>query len=117
VFFHQHRIAFSTRKELKPLYSLFNSTTKNVSEDLDAELLSSFSKNVKVSLKKHDLELLQYSSVLFGNRFELNIDLKAIVEMTRPNKHQSRTVGQIAKLPSKWGLWLPSNFMHCGAKF
>jgi len=34
-------------------------------------------------------------SVLFDNRFELNNDLKAIVEMTRPNKHQSRTVGQI----------------------
>jgi len=29
--------------------------------------------------------------------------------MTRGNKHQSRTVGQIVKLPS--------NFMHCGAKF
>jgi len=29
--------------------------------------------------------------------------------MIRPNKHQSRTVGQIVKLSS--------NFMHCGAKF
>jgi len=29
--------------------------------------------------------------------------------MTLPNKHQSRAVGQIVKLPS--------NFMHCGAKF
>jgi len=29
--------------------------------------------------------------------------------MTRTNKHQSRTVGQIVKLLS--------NFMHCGAKF
>jgi len=55
------------------------------------------------------LELFQYSSVLFDNRFELNNDLKAIVEMTRPDKHQSRTTGQILKLPS--------NFMHCGAKF
>jgi len=50
-----------------------------------------------------------YSSVLFDNRFELHNDLKAIVEMTRPNKHQSRTMGQIVKLPS--------NFMHCEAKF
>jgi len=40
---------------------------------------------------------------------ELNNDLKAIEEMTWPNKHQSRTVGQIVKLPS--------NFMHCGVKF
>jgi len=29
--------------------------------------------------------------------------------MTQPNKHQSRTVGQIVKLPS--------NFMQCGVKF
>jgi len=35
--------------------------------------------------------------------------MKAIVEMTRPNKHQSRTLGQIVKLQS--------NFIHCGAKF
>jgi len=34
--------------------------------------------------------------------------MKAIVEMTRPNEHQSRTVGQIVKLQS--------NFMQCGAK-
>jgi len=53
--------------------------------------------------------LVYSSSVLFDNRFELNNDLKTIVEMTRPNKHQSRTVGQIVKLPS--------DFMHCGAKF
>jgi len=63
----------------------------------------------KVWFKKHALELFQYSSVLFDNRFERNNDLKSIVEMTRPNKHQSRTVGQIVELPS--------NFMHCGAKF
>jgi len=54
--------------------------------------------NVKVWFKKHAWELFQYISVLFGNRFELNNDLKAIVEMTRPNKHQSRTVGQIVAL-------------------
>jgi len=36
-------------------------------------------------------------------------NVKVIVEMTQPNKHQSRTVGQIVKLPS--------SFMHCGAKF
>jgi len=54
-------------------------------------------------------ELFQYSSVLFDNRFKLNNDLKAIVEMTRPNKHQSRTVGQIVKLPR--------NVMQCGAWF
>jgi len=34
---HQHRIAFSTRKELQPLYSLVNSTPQNISENLDAE--------------------------------------------------------------------------------
>jgi len=33
--------------------------------------------------------------VLFDNRFELNKDLKAIVEMTRPNKHQSRTEAKL----------------------
>jgi len=54
------------------------------------------------------LELAQYISVLFDNRFELNNDLKEIVEMTQPNKHQSRTVRQIVKLSS--------NFMHCGEK-
>jgi len=50
------------------------------------------------------LEILRYSSVLFDNRFELNNDLKAIVDMTRPNKHQSRTAGQkIAKqLHAMW---------------
>jgi len=37
VFFHQHRIAFSTRKSCN-LFTLVNSTTKNISEDLlDAE--------------------------------------------------------------------------------
>jgi len=74
------------------------------------QLLSSrpTAQNVKVRFKKLALELLQYSSVLFGNRFELNNDLKAIVEMARPNKHHSRTVGQLVKLPS--------NFMLCGAK-
>jgi len=53
--------------------------------------------------------LENYCSIaLFSdNRFELNNDLRAIVDMTRPNKHQSRTVGQK----------LPSNFMQCGAKF
>jgi len=40
---------------------------------------------VKVWLKEHALELIQSSFVLFDNRFELNDDLKAIVEMTRPN--------------------------------
>jgi len=35
--------------------------------------------------------------------------MKAIVELTRPNEHQSITVGQIVKLPS--------NFTQCGAKF
>jgi len=60
-------------------------------------------------LKKEALELFQYGSVLFDNRFELNNDLKAFVAMTRQNKYQSRTVGQIVKLSS--------NFMHSGAKF
>jgi len=74
------------------------------------QLLSSrpITQNVSV-IKKHAWELFQHSFVLFDNRFELNNDLKAIVEMTRPNKHQCRTVDQIVKLPS--------NFMHCGAKF
>jgi len=51
-----------------------------------------------------------FSIVLFSliSLFKLTNDLKANVEMTRPNKHQSRTVGQIVKLQS--------NFMHCGAK-
>jgi len=31
------------------------------------------------------LELFQYSSVLFDNRFELNNDLQAIGEIIRPN--------------------------------
>ena len=66
------------------------------------QLLSSRStaQNVDVWFKKHAWELFQNSSVLFDNRFELNNDLKAIVKMTRWNKHQSRTVGQIVKLPS-----------------
>jgi len=38
-----------------------------------------------VILKKHALELFQYSYALFDNRFELNSDLKAIVEITPPN--------------------------------
>ena len=52
-----------------------------------------------------------FSIVLFSliSLFKLTNDLKAIVEMTWPNKHQSRTVGQIVKLLS--------NFMHRGAKF
>jgi len=41
--------------------------------DFLLKLLSSISQKVKVC------------SVLFDNRFELNSDLKAIVEMTRPN--------------------------------
>jgi len=41
--------------------------------------------NVKVRFKKHALELFQHNPVLFDNRFELNNDLKAIVEMTLPN--------------------------------
>jgi len=64
---------------------------------------------MSVWFKKHAWELFQYSYVLFVNWFELNNDLKAIVEMTRPNKHQSRTAGQIVKFPS--------NFMCCWAKF
>ena len=73
------------------------------------QLLSSRPVVQNVWFEKHASEVFQYSSVLFDNRFKLNNDLKAIVEMTRPNKHQSRTVGQIVKLPR--------NFMHCGAKF
>jgi len=65
--------------------------------------------NVKVLFKKHALELFQYNYVLFDKLFELNSDLKTIVEMTRPNKHESTAVGQIVKLPS--------NFMQCVAKF
>jgi len=44
------------------------------------------------------------SIVLFSliNPSQLNDDLKAIAEMTRPNKHQYRTVGQIVKLPSNF---------------
>jgi len=51
------------------------------------QLLSSrpIAQNVKYYLKKHALELFQYSYSLFDNRFELNSDVKAIVEMTRPN--------------------------------
>ena len=72
-------------------------------------LFPEFARNVKVWCKKHAWELFQYSSVLFDNRFELNNDLKVIVEMTRPNKHQSKTIGQIVELPC--------NFMHCSVKF
>ena len=39
----------------------------------------------KSFFKKHASELFQYSYALFDNRFELYSDLKAIVEMTRPN--------------------------------
>jgi len=49
------------------------------------QLLSTVAQNVKALFKKRALELFQYSSVLFDNRFELNSDLNAIVEMTRPN--------------------------------
>jgi len=41
--------------------------------------------SVEVSLKKHAIELFQYGSVLFDDRFELNNDRKAIVEMTPSN--------------------------------
>ena len=46
------------------------------------QVLSSepIAQNVKVWFKKHAWELFQYSSFLFDNN-----DLKAIVEMTRPN--------------------------------
>jgi len=51
------------------------------------QLLSSrpIAQNAKCYLKKHALELFQYSCVLLDNRLELNSDLKAIAEMTRPN--------------------------------
>jgi len=49
------------------------------------QLLSSILQSVEVWLKKHALELFQYSSVLFDKRIELNNGLKAIVEMTRSN--------------------------------
>jgi len=39
----------------------------------------------KCYLIKHALELFQYRYALFHNRFELNSDLKAVVEMSRPN--------------------------------
>jgi len=52
---------------------------------LFVQLLSSILQSVEVRFKKHALELFQYSSVLFDNRIELNSDLKAIVEPTRPN--------------------------------
>jgi len=48
-------------------------------------IFSSIAQNVKVWFKKHALKLCQYSSFLFDDRFELNSDLKAIEEMTRPN--------------------------------
>jgi len=38
-----------------------------------------------IKYANYALELFQYSYALFDNRFELNSDLKAIVEMTRPN--------------------------------
>ena len=69
----------------------------------------------KFDLKKHGWELFQYSSVFFDNRFELNSYLKAIVEMTRPNKHQSRTVGQIVKSPIKQLHALWSEVLACNA--
>jgi len=45
------------------------------------QLLSSrpLAQNIKV------LKLFQYSYALFDNRFELNSNIKAIVEMTRTN--------------------------------
>ena len=70
--------------------------------------------NVKVWFKKHAWELFQYSSVLFDNRFELNNDLNAIVETTLPNKHQSRTAGQIVKIAKQLhALW--SEVLACYA--
>jgi len=39
----------------------------------------------KFYLKKHALELFQYSYALFDNRLELNSHLKVIVAMIQPN--------------------------------
>jgi len=39
----------------------------------------------KCYLKKHALDLFQYSYALFDNRFELSSDLKVILAMIRPN--------------------------------
>jgi len=49
------------------------------------QFLSSILQSVEVWLKKHAIELFQYGSVLFDDRFELNNDRKAIVEMTPSN--------------------------------
>jgi len=51
------------------------------------QILSSrpIAQNLKVLFKKNVLELFQYSYVLFDNRFGLNSDPRATVEMTRPN--------------------------------
>jgi len=49
------------------------------------QLLLSIAQNIKLLFKKHALKLFQKSSVLFDDRFELNSDLKTIVEMTRLN--------------------------------
>jgi len=38
-----------------------------------------------IKYANYALELFQYNYALFDNRVELNSDLKAIVEMTRPN--------------------------------
>jgi len=74
------------------------------------QLLSSIAQNVKVWLKTRALKLLQYSSILFDMRNkELCDGLAASQCPLWRKKYQSGTVGQIVKLPS--------NFMHCGAKF
>jgi len=51
------------------------------------QLLSSrpIAQNVTVLFKKHALELFQYSYALLDYQFELNSDLKAVVEMTWTN--------------------------------
>ena len=49
------------------------------------ELLLSIAQNAKVRFKEHALNLFHYSSVLFDDRFELDSDLKIIIEMTRLN--------------------------------
>ena len=46
----------------------------------DAKVLR-IAQNVEVWFEKHPLKLFQYSSVFFDHHFELNSDLKAIVEM------------------------------------
>jgi len=47
----------------------------------------SIAQNVKLLFEKHAFKLFQKSSVLHDDLFELNSDLKTIVEMTRQNKH------------------------------